>query len=347
MKFPWTKRDETRQQAGYTEALYQLLLQQVTGNTGAKPTAVGALEMCAGQTGRGFAGAEVSAASDTVVDALSPDILELIGRSYIRAGELVVYIDTEYGLDLLPCSAHTVHGGPNPNTWTYDVTVSGPTTQRDYQGLSAGEVLHFRYATDNIERWRGYSPLDVALLAGKLSAETVNALADESSGPIGRIIGTPVDGDDPTITNLKAEIVKSKGKISFLETGDWGNIGNGVVDLRPHRFGAEPPQSLVLLHKDASREVMAACGFNPSLFLDADAASLREAWRLALFGTLAPLGKKAVKELRMKLDPSIVLTWEELRASDLQGRARAFQSMVGGGMDVTRAIELAGLMVED
>ena len=31
-------------------------------------------------------------------------------------------------------------------------------------------------------------------------------------------------------------------------------------------------------------------------------------------------------------------------ASDLSGRARAFQSMVGGGMDVQKAAALAGLM---
>ena len=35
------------------------------------------------------------------------------------------------------------------------------------------------------------------------------------------------------------------------------------------------------------------------------------------------------------------------KASDLSGRARAFQSMVGGGMDVKQAVSIAGLMVED
>jgi hypothetical protein len=34
-------------------------------------------------------------------------------------------------------------------------------------------------------------------------------------------------------------------------------------------------------------------------------------------------------------------------ASDLSGRARAFQSMVGGGMDVSKAAALAGLMDAD
>ena len=43
----------------------------------------------------------------------------------------------------------------------------------------------------------------------------------------------------------------------------------------------------------------------------------------------------------------VTLDWSELRASDLSGRARAFQSMVGGGMPVTNAVAIAGLMVDD
>ena len=44
---------------------------------------------------------------------------------------------------------------------------------------------------------------------------------------------------------------------------------------------------------------------------------------------------------------TVKLSWQELRASDLSGRARAFQSMVGGGMPVDQAVSVAGLMVED
>ena len=35
----------------------------------------------------------------------------------------------------------------------------------------------------------------------------------------------------------------------------------------------------------------AACGFNASLFEGNQAAGVREAWRLALFGVLSPLGR--------------------------------------------------------
>ena len=84
-----------------------------------------------------------------------------------------------------------------------------------------------------------------------------------------------------------------------------------------------------------------------SCLCGSQAASVREAWRLALFSVLAPLGKMVEAELQAKLDDDVSLTWTELRASDLSGRARAMQSMVGGGMAVADAVAVAGLMVED
>ena len=54
-----------------------------------------------------------------------------------------------------------------------------------------------------------------------------------------------------------------------------------------------------------------------------------------------------MSELQEKLEDTVTLSWQKLRASDLSGRARAFQSMVGGGMAVADAVSVAGLMVED
>ena len=186
--------------------------------------------------------------------------------------------------------------------------------------------------------------MDVARLAGKLSAETVNALANESSGPVGRLLGLPVDGEDVTVGKLKTDIANARGRVALLETGDWGDIGDGEVDLETQRFGAEPPQSMVNLSDHASREIIAACGLNSALWGAVDAASTHEAWRLALFSVLSPLGKKVAAELQVKLDDSLTMAWEDLRASDLSGRARAFQSMINGRMAVDRAAALAGLM---
>ena len=188
----------------------------------------------------------------------------------------------------------------------------------------------------------------MAALAGRLSAETVRALAEESSGPVGRLLGIPVDGADATVEGLKADIKNAAGRVALLETGDWGNAGGDAkVDLKAERFGAEPPASLVDLVDVSSREIYAACGFNAALWGGGAAAATREAWRLALFSVLSPLGKMVESEWQSKLEDSVTLSWQELRASDLSGRARAFQSMVGGGMEVDQAVAVAGLMVED
>ena len=172
----------------------------------------------------------------------------------------------------------------------------------------------------------------------------MRALAEESSGPIGHLLGVPVDGEDATVQGLKADIAQARGKVALLEAGDWGNAGGDAkVDLKTERFGANPPASLVDLVDVSSREIYAACGFNAALWGGSQAASVREAWRLALFGVLSPLGRLVQAELQEKLEDTVEIDWQELRASDLSGRARSFQSMVGGGMEVERAAGLAGL----
>ena len=269
----------------------------------------------------------------------------MIGRSLIRRGEVLFLLDTSSGnLRLLPAETHDVSGGPDPSTWEYRLTLGGPSRIVTHDYVGADSVLHFRYASDAARPWRGNSPVEVAALAGKLSAETMRALADESSGPIGRLLGIPVDGDDATVSGLKANIANARGKVALLESGDWGNAGGDTkVSLKAERFGAEPPQSLVNLADLASKEIYAACGFNAALWGGSQAASVREAWRLALFGVLSPLGRLVESEMKDKLDDEVSLSWGELRASDLSGRARAFQSMVGAGMEVERAAGLAGL----
>ena len=71
------------------------------------------------------------------------------------------------------------------------------------------------------------------------------------------------------------------------------------------------------------------------------ASALREAWRQFLHGSVAPVARQVQYELRSKLDsPDLSLNFDSLFASDLSGRARAFQSMVGGGMDIAKAASL-------
>ena len=348
MKWPFGKDLETRAESSYGDAVIAALVGRAEGRTLAVPSGTGALEACSGLVGRAFAASEVAGA-DSLTRVLTPGVLEMIGRSLIRQGEIVFYVDSSSGsLRLVPAETHDVVGGPFPEEWEYHLTLGGPSRTVTYDDVPAQSVLHFRYAADPATPWRGNGPIQVATLAGRLSSETVRALGDEASGPVGRLLALPgVDGQDSTVEGLRADISAARGRTAIIEGGDWGSAGDGKLGLKSERFGAEPPASMVQLLSAASQEVYSACGLNAAIWGAGDAASTREAWRLALFGVLSPLGKLVEAELQEKLEDTVTLSWQELRASDLSGRARAFQSLVGGGKTVEEATAIAGLMMTD
>ena len=350
MKWPWTSNLEYRADSSYTDALTALLVAQAGGGAvTAVASAVGALEAASGLVARAFATAMVETTSSAVQAALTPATLAMVGRGLVRKGECLFVIDTSAGMiDLLPVSNFDMYGGANRRTWEYRATVAGPQDLATYDRVPSESILHFTYAQDFDRPFRGIGPLQSAQLTGRLAAETLSALADESSGPRGHIMGLPVDGDDPTIEPLKAAIGKLTGQVAYLEDGDYGGApGGGKVMMRPERLGPEPTAALVELFKISREDVLSCCGINPSLVMDAQGTAQREAYRQFLFGTVAPLGRMVAAELSEKLDTPVALDWEELRASDIAGRARAFGVMVSNGMDLTQAAGLSGLLTAE
>ena len=351
MKLPWTQDKVEVRQDAQIEVRHEsdLILAALIARGGASGgrslasvQATAALESAAGLTGRSFAAADVDG-PDMFTSAITPDLLEVIGRELIRRGELVCLIDTSDGLALWPAQSYDVDGPPDPRLWWYRVTIGGPSRTWTQINVPAEGVLHFRYGVDPAQPWRGRSPLAVAYESGRLSSETVAALADESSGPRGHLLGIPVDGMDPTVAGLRADLKDMQGKVALLETKDWGGApGGGEVMLKPERVGANPPAGLVELAAHASAEVWAACGYNPAIFESGQAASLREANRLAL-GVVAALGKKVEAELRLKLDMGIGLSWGEIRSTDIQTRTRSVGQLVTAGLPLADAMKVAGL----
>lgn len=345
MRLPgWLKR-ETRD-ASYTDAVIEAIVRQAGGTVLAQVTSTAALETAAGVVGRAFASAIPKCESAAVTAALTPEVLSTIGRALIRSGEAAFAIETDGGLRLSPAGMWTVTGGYRPDTWAYQLTMAGPseTTTRT---IDAAGVVHVRYAIDPDRPWAGIGPLEVASMAARLSAETENALGDEASGPRGNLLPVPQDGASPTLDDLSERIGKLKGKMALVETtaGAWGNSTQGAPrrDWQAVRFGADPPAALVELYRFSGRAVLAACGLPVELVETSDGTGQREAWRRLLFGTIAPLARQVEAELSAKLETDITLTFDELRASDLAGRARAFQSMVTAGMEVEKAAALSGL----
>ena len=223
----WPFNREARAQ-GLSDRIIQYALSQAQGNTAtAEASAVGALEAAAGFVSRAFSSADV-VATGAAAEVLTPACLGLIGRQLIRRGELVLLITTEGGrLALLPASSYSVTGEPDPESWRYEVTIGGPSETLTHYGVPSAGVVHVRYAVDPADPWRGVGPVQVASLAGRLSAETAAALADESSSPRGSFMAVPTGGDSPATTALKRDIRQAGGDVLLGKSGSWDQAAEG------------------------------------------------------------------------------------------------------------------------
>ena len=330
----------------YTDTLVGLLVAQAGGST-VKATATAALEAAAGLVGRAFAAAEVEA-PEPVRSALCPLTRSIIGRGLIRSGEAVFWADLRGSrLAFRAVSDWDITGSYDPDTWAYRLSLPGPS-ETDTKEVPGRRVIHARYQADPERPWRGVGPVESAALAGRLSAELANALADEASGTRGYLLPIPVGGEDPTVQKLKADLRTLRGQTALVESQSTGNFTADNRQVRaggwePHRLGANPPEPVVDLHTTATREIWAAVGFPAALFSAADGTASREAWRQVLHGVLSPLGTLVAEEVSNKTGVAVELTWSEIRASDITGRSRAFASLVEAGASFDSAAATAGL----
>ena len=132
---------------------------------------------------------------------------------------------------------------------------------------------------------------------------------------------------------------KRPGRVSSLSL-----VRSGQRLLGARGLGAAPGAALIAQAEFASREVYAACGVPLSVVTTSEGTGQREGFRRLLHSTIMPLARIVAEELSLKFETDIGLSFDGLFAADLAGRARAFQSLVNGGMDIGKAAALAGLM---
>ena len=188
-------------------------------------------------------------------------------------------------------------------------------------------------------------PLERAKTTATLAANVEARLSEELSQSAGEVLPVP---DGKAKAALQKDLRAIKGRLALVEStaSAWGDGSQGAPrrDLVQNRIGANPPEVLATLRSDSALSVLAACGVPVTLLERADGTSLREAWRQFLHSSVVPVSDIVAAELSDKLAVDIKLNFDRMFASDLSGRARAFQSLVGGGMDVAKAAALAGLM---
>ncbi len=341
-------RPEQRQEAPFTDAVVSAIQAAAGASVQGDPSAIGALEVAAGCWARGFATARVSP-DNLVTRAVTPAVLALIGRQLCRRGECVLALEVDQGrLILVPAASWDVRGGHRERDWRYRVDLFGASEHVTRLVRGSG-VIHPRYAVDPATPWAGVSPLAWARLTGTLAGNLELRLGEEAGASVGAVMPLPQEGN---LDRLRADLKAGKGRLVTAETtaSGWGE-GKGAApqsDWKQQRFGADPPEGLMNLRSQAALTVLGACGVPPSLaMIPSDGAGQREGWRRFMHGTLVAVSDIVTAELREKLEvPDLELSFDRLFASDLAGRARAFQSMVGAGMEPGKAAGLAGLMEE-
>jgi len=329
---------EARQASPYTDAVTAAIISAAGQDAVADQTA-SALEVAAGVHARAMGSAVVEGMD------VAPSMLAAIARDLITIGEcIVVLVDDE----LVRASHWEVSGrSASPATWMYRLMIPVPDgeVERTISGMS---VAHPRYSTDRERPWIGIGPIGRALHVSGLLAALEASLRQESGTSVGYLLPVPTDGQDATVESLRSDIRNLRGRTALVETtaGGWGDgrTAAPTADWRPQRIGPAPPEPVVTLHDAATRAVLAACGVPVELVTHAEGTGQREAWRRFLHGSVQPIASLVAEEFSKLAGRPVTLSFDALMASDISGRARAFQSMVGGGMDVQSAAELSGLM---
>ena len=335
-----------KRNAPYTDAVVASIIAANGEKADTDAAASGAAEIAAGVVARAFASARFEGLGDL---DLHPETLADIGRDLMLLGESVLVRVTDRNGDdtLARAASWEVQGrGPTQCDWLYSLELAVPEGNRK-ERRNGDDVVHPRYSSDRSRPWVGVPPLQRAIRAGELAALAETALRHEATMPVGYVLPLPRDGQDTTIDALKKDIGGMKGNVAVVETtaGGWGEGKTSAPtrDWVPQRIGANPPQALMETYRAAQLTVLAALGVPVELVAVADGTGQREAWRRFLHGTLEPLARILEDQLERVVEEEVKMDFSRLFASDIAGRARAFGSLVQGGMEVPEAALQTGL----
>ena len=92
--WPFNQKLETRADSSYTDALVAAITANAGGQSTAFASATGALGSVRWISQSRIYDRRGQVGSHYVVEALTPDVLGMIGRALIRKGQIVQYIDT-------------------------------------------------------------------------------------------------------------------------------------------------------------------------------------------------------------------------------------------------------------
>ena len=284
------------------------------------------------------------------LEVVTPDLLGAIGYDLGVVGEhvSVLQVDGAGGLALLRAASWNISGGPDPRSWQYDVSLSGPTGTHT-RVVPADGVLHARYLPDNRTPWRGVAPWKRAPSLSKLTAEVEAALIREVRLPTKIIIPMPQGGGIDTNT-LRNDMQNNAYQTVFPTTTaaafGAGRSSAPLSDWKVTRLKSEPEEALVGLCRDIPGQVGILYGI-PNVLTSGSGSETqtREAFRRFVLTAIEPLALIVSRELTRVFEVPVELDLSELAHADIAGRARAFKALTAAGMSPSDAAEFVKIEV--
>ena len=315
MKFPWVRE---KRAADYTDAAIESLVAHATGETVNKHIA--SVAVCLGMYSRAFMSAEVKPETD----ALTPEVLALIGRLLVFPGQSLFEIVVDGGITLRPVSQVSISGGPSPESWMYEVELAGPSVS-ETKTLPASAVVHIKPMVDPARPWQGVSPIADAGVTVDGAAALENSLKHESGTAVGQVIASP-PGKKTTLQN---DLRALRGRLSLVDSmaSGWeqGSSQGVPSDYKAQRLGPVFSENEGAIRDSLSAGILAACGIPVSVLGRSDGTLARESFRQFIGSTIMPLSKLVTAELSDKLDlPGLRFDFSALRSSDVYREGASF-----------------------
>ena len=350
---------ETRARESFTEQQITLISAAARGSNDVA-TACAAIEVAAGMFSRDLSLAEVSPQNSRTA-AITPAWLALCGRELARAGQFVCDIEIVSGAVVLQPAAfaYAVQGNVDPSTWIWTLNMYGPGYARTRSRPNDG-IVNIAIGRTVSRPWAGRAPWQAASLSSEMLSGIERQLRGEARSKSGYVMPTPDTGDrgqgpdddgstDP-LTKLRVDLAAAEGRTMLAPSmaGGYG-AGAGIApalasEYMARRFGANPPESLTELRRDAERSVLATFGILPSLVdPKASGTALREARRQYHAGTVVPLATLVEAALSESLNENVKLNMRRGKATDSATLARAISSLTSSGMGLEDAIISVGL----
>lgn len=269
---------------------------------------------------------------------VTPDILADVGRDLILQGDSLLLIESG---ELKPIISYSI----TPKG-SYKVTVAGRKGMNTYP---ARRIVHVRYMM-NKNTLRGISPANMIPTIRDTLINMESSFEQEAGTPNGYLIPIPNDGDDAQLEGLRDTISQLNGRVALVKStsGGWeqGRDYAPRRDFMAQHLGPQFGEWNLMQYQYANQLVLSTIGIPVELIMGGDGGGQRESWRRFLHGTINPLAMRIVSAFkRVGIDVSI--NFDDLFASDITGRARAFGSLVQGGMDVAEAASITGIIQEE